>query len=152
MIIVNAAVWVAIHLSISFIVFLCPESFVLKFSRIYKINKWEKNGSIYENIKIRKWKHRLPEARKWFNKGSGKTAKDLRERGSLWKFELQTYRSELSHWMQMLPAPLFFFFNSPLAGWINMIYAILFNLPFIIIQRYNRSRLAKLKVLLLHRK
>ncbi|WP_226582687.1 glycosyl-4,4'-diaponeurosporenoate acyltransferase [Halobacillus litoralis] len=140
---INIAVWVVIHLTISVMVFLSPPSFIQMFSRVFSPCKWEKHGRFYEHFYIKKWKNRLPEARKWMNKGRGKKAMSIRDPEQTEIFYLMTNRSEISHWLQILPAPLFFLFNPVWAGWIMVAYALLFNLPFIMIQRYNRARLWK---------
>lgn len=57
---------------------------------------------------------------------------------------IETQRAEWTHWVSMLPAPLFFIWNPVWAGWLMILYALIANLPFIIIQRYNRPRLLKL--------
>ncbi|UOQ46565.1 glycosyl-4,4'-diaponeurosporenoate acyltransferase [Halobacillus salinarum] len=140
---INSAAWLVIHISLSIIIFYSPNSLILSAAPLYKLKNWEKGGAVYEKIRIKKWKPYLPEARKW--RRAGKSAKYLRSLENVQQFEMQTNRSELSHWLQILPAPFFFFFNSPVGGCLNVTYAILFNLPFIIIQRYNRSRLEKLR-------
>ncbi|MGP4076934.1 glycosyl-4,4'-diaponeurosporenoate acyltransferase CrtO family protein [Halobacillus sp. K22] len=137
--------WVIIHIGVSVLVSQLPASMVLSFSKLYQLKKWERNGRVYERLKIRKWKHVLPEARKWVNQGKGKTAVQLRNEKDFQALDLQTSRSELSHWAQILPSPLFFFFLPVWAGWVMILYAILFNMPFIIVQRYNRSRLERFR-------
>ncbi|MGI8314287.1 hypothetical protein [Halobacillus mangrovi] len=146
MILVNAIAWLVIHLSVSVIVSQFPSSLVMSFSKLYKLREWERHGAIYERMKIKQWKNRLPEAKKWVNHGKGKTGIRLRNEADYNEFVLATNRSELSHWLQILPAPLFFLFNTQLAGWIIMVYAILFNLPFIMVQRYNRARVEKIRI------
>jgi glycosyl-4,4'-diaponeurosporenoate acyltransferase len=139
----NIIVWLCIHLGVSSFVSIVPRSFVASFSLLYKIKNWERNGHVYERLGVKVWKGRLPEARKWFRRE--KTIAHIREMGNIQMFERQTNRSELSHWLQMLPALLFFLFHPPWAGWIMVAYAILFNVPFIMVQRYNRARLERLK-------
>lgn len=145
MILVNAVAWLVIHLIVSVIVSQFPSSVVMSFSKLYQLRGWERNGAIYQRMKIKQWKYRLPEAKKWVNHGKGKTGIRLRNEADFNKLILATNRSELSHWLQILPAPLFFLFNTPLAGWIIIVYAISFNLPFIMIQRYNRGRVEKIR-------
>ncbi|WLR47403.1 glycosyl-4,4'-diaponeurosporenoate acyltransferase [Halobacillus litoralis] len=141
--VVNVVAWLCIHLGVSSLVSVVPDAFVNAFAGIYRVKRWESQDKVYERLGVKKWKDRLPEARKWFRRE--KSAAHLR-RSSQWeRFEKQTNRSELSHWMQMLAAPFFFLFNPPWAGWIMVAYALLFNLPFIIVQRYNRVRLMRMK-------
>lgn len=141
--VVNIVAWLCIHLGVSGFVSVAPEAFVNAFAGIYRVRRWETQAKVYERLGVKKWKDRLPEARKWFRRG--KTAAHLRNPSQWDRFEKQTNRSELSHWVQMLAAPFFFLFNPPWAGWIMVVYAILFNLPFIIVQRYNRVRMMRVK-------
>ncbi|MGM0827837.1 MAG: hypothetical protein ACQEU4_06445 [Bacillota bacterium] len=55
-------------------------------------------------------------------------------------------RAELSHWLQMIPAPFFYILNSEVESWVMFLYGILFNLPLILVQRYNRMRIVKIVV------
>lgn len=143
MIWINAAAWLFIHVSISTIVYFLPPSFIASFSWLYMIRNWENDGKIYDVFKIKKWKHRLPEAGSWTKMGIAKSTLRLRHADDLAVFKREASRSELSHWLQILPAPLFFLFNDPLSGWFIMLYAFSFNVPFIMIQRYNRGRLQR---------
>lgn len=56
---------------------------------------------------------------------------------------IETQRAELTHWFLIPPAFLFFLWNPAWAGWVMVIYALVVNLPFIMIQRYNRPRLER---------
>lgn len=141
--VVNIVAWLCIHLGVSSLVSVAPQSFVNAFAGLYRVKSWETRTKVYERMGVKKWKGRLPEARKWFRRK--KTVAHLRKPSQWTRFEKQTNRSELSHWLQMLAAPFFFLFNPAWAGWIMMAYAVLFNLPFIIVQRYNRVRLMRVK-------
>ena len=56
-------------------------------------------------------------------------------------FAAETKRAELTHWLTIVPAPVFFLWNPVWAGWVIIAYALIANLPFIITQRYNRGRI-----------
>lgn len=148
--IINGLIWLFIHLAVSGITAMAPVSFIQLMQPLLKTKRWEGGGRIYRSFGIHKWKTMLPEARKWINKGKGKTAAEIRNVDAYEELEEQLARSELSHWMQILPAPLFFLFNPLWAGWIMIMYALLFNLPFIMIQRYNRARVSRLSARFLH--
>lgn len=139
----NIIAWLCIHLGVSGLVSIVPISFVAAFSWLFRMKSWERNGKVYERLGVKVWKRRLPEARRWFHRK--KSVTHIRKMENIQMFEWQTNRSELSHWFQMLPAPLFFLFNPAWAGWVMVGYAILFNAPFIIVQRYNRLRLERLR-------
>ena len=56
-------------------------------------------------------------------------------------FVRETRRAELGHWWAMACSPLFVLWNPPLASVLLVAYGVLVNLPFILIQRYNRLRI-----------
>jgi len=53
-------------------------------------------------------------------------------------------RAEFAHWLTMAGAPVFLLWNECWAELIMIVYALAVNLPCIIAQRYNRSRLRRL--------
>ena len=55
-------------------------------------------------------------------------------------FVRETRRAELTHWWAMACAPLFVLWNPPVAAALLVAYGVLVNLPFVLIQRYNRFR------------
>ena len=59
-------------------------------------------------------------------------------------FLYETKRAELTHWLTILPAPIFFLWNIRLAGIIMIVYVLIANIPCILLQRYNRARLSNL--------
>ena len=59
-------------------------------------------------------------------------------------FLYETKRAELTHWLTILPAPIFFLWNMWWVGIIMIAYALIANIPCILLQRYNRARLSNL--------
>ena len=96
----------------------------------------ERGGRVYERLRIRRWKDRLPEAGALFAGGVSKR----RLAGDLERFAAETRRAEYGHWLAMAFAPVFALWN-PLMGLVLMAtYSVVVNAPFIAIQRYNRQR------------
>ena len=56
-------------------------------------------------------------------------------------FARETRRAELAHWWAMCCGLLFVLWNPPLAAALLIGYGVVANLPFIVIQRYNRFRI-----------
>jgi glycosyl-4,4'-diaponeurosporenoate acyltransferase len=56
----------------------------------------------------------------------------------------ETCRAELTHWLTLLFAPLFFFWNPLWVGFFMIFYASMENFPLIMTQRYNRARLRRI--------
>lgn len=138
-ILINVLLWLIIHLLGAYIPSKFNAAFIQKFLWLDSVKQWEMN--IYEKLKIKSWKEKLPDGGDWTKGGIKKKHINIRSKEGRERFLLETKRAELSHWLQILPAPIFFTFNEPLAGVIMIIYAFSFNTPFIMIQRYNRYRL-----------
>ncbi|TXC85649.1 glycosyl-4,4'-diaponeurosporenoate acyltransferase [Metabacillus litoralis] len=137
----NVLLWLIIHLLGAYIPSKFNAAFINKFTLLDAVNQWE--IITYEKLKVKRWKEKLPDGGDWTKGGIKKKNINIRSKEGIERFLLETKRAELSHWLQILPAPIFFTFNDPLSGIIMIIYAFSFNIPFIIIQRYNRYRLIR---------
>ena len=113
---------------------------------IFRCHKWEQGGKIYEKLSIRKWHKRLPDMSRILpfmmpqKNLSGDYAKRLPEMIS------ETCVAEIVHIAISLMG-LYCLHLWPGAGSvvIVLLHSLLLNLPFIIIQRYNRPRLIRLQ-------
>lgn len=144
-IILNIIAWLAIHLSIALLSLQIPDYYFTQKKGWFKSFNWEKEGQFWEDfLHIRQWKDALPDSSSLFKSAFNKKKIACSDKESLEKFVIETQRAEWTHWFSMLPAPLFFIWNPVWAGWLMILYALIANLPFIIIQRYNRPRLLKL--------
>ncbi len=102
---------------------------------------FEAGGRWYRRrLLIGRWKDRLPEAGALFAGGVSKRQLPALDAAGLELFVRETRRAELGHWWAMACAPLFVLWNPPLAAALLLAYGVLVNLPFILIQRYNRIR------------
>jgi glycosyl-4,4'-diaponeurosporenoate acyltransferase len=142
-IIVDILAWLFIQLSIARLSLKISAKFLKDF-KLFKVLKFEREPSIYQTIfKIRYWKDKLPEGSKIIKSGFSKKELVTKNHEYLANFLIEINRGELAHWLQILPAPLFFLFNVEWVGWLMIGYALTFNVPFIMIQRFNRARLSK---------
>ncbi len=107
--------------------------------------RFEDGGRFYRRaLRIHRWKDRLPEAGALFDGGISKRELPGRDATGLAVFVRETRRAELAHWWAMACSPLFLLWNPPLASALLVAYGVLVNLPFIVVQRYNRFRLQPL--------
>ena len=108
--------------------------------------KWESEGDVYqETFKIKKWKPHLPDGATVLGRlGFPKKQLNGRSAGYFEAFVVETCRAEWTHWIFILFAPLFFLWNPPWVGVFMIVYALVENIPFIMAQRYNRYRFARL--------
>ncbi|QDI90142.1 glycosyl-4,4'-diaponeurosporenoate acyltransferase [Salicibibacter halophilus] len=143
LIIINILAWVFFHIGISVMTLKMPDRW-FKNGWLYKIRKWEQNGWFWKNyFRVPKWKAVVPDGAKLFKKGFEKTNLRKYDLSYLETFILESRRAELTHWLCIPPAILFFLWNPPWAGWIMVAYALIVNLPIIVLQRYNRARLER---------
>jgi len=143
-ILLDIAAWLIIHVGISYLMTRIPLSSFDTGLWLYKKKKWERDGKIYTRIfRLKQWKKRLPDGAALFKKGFQK--KHLRGLDDVYldSFIRETCRAELTHWIMFLLSPVFFMWNIWWVGIVMIIYAILANLPCIVIQRYNRIRLKR---------
>ncbi|WP_201715096.1 glycosyl-4,4'-diaponeurosporenoate acyltransferase CrtO family protein [Rossellomorea arthrocnemi] len=136
--------WISVHLSISFMTSTLSDNILLKSIVLFQPLKCESDGNLYTLLKIKVWKNLLPDAGGWFRSGVKKNEIGLSSYIGRQTFLRELNRAEISHWLQMLPAPLFFILNSGTLSWTMFLYGIFFNLPLILVQRYNRIRLLSL--------
>ncbi len=136
----NIAGWLVIQLGLAWLFLRLPERWFEWPSR----PKRRRGRLLYERILcIKSWKYRLPDAARWFEGGFAKGILSSRHPDYLRRFVLETRRGEICHWMAITCSPLFLLWN-PWWGFIaNLSYALLANLPCILVQRYNRSRLRR---------
>jgi glycosyl-4,4'-diaponeurosporenoate acyltransferase len=108
----------------------------------YRLLHREHQGKVYERrLFIKKWKAWLPDGAAWFTGGFAKKRLQSADADYLQRFVWETRRAEWTHWLTMVPTPLFFWWNDFWGSVVIVGYAILANVPCILVQRYNRARL-----------
>jgi glycosyl-4,4'-diaponeurosporenoate acyltransferase len=144
-VVIDFIAWFIIHMGVVLCIIHIPSKSFDPEGWLYRARNWEKNEGIYTKIlKIKKWKVYLPDGSKLL-KYRGFPKKRLEKKDDLYlaSFLQETCRAELTHWIIMLFAPLFFLWNKPGVGLIMIGYALIENLPLIMAQRYNRIRLKR---------
>lgn len=110
----------------------------------FKSYRWEQGGKFYLRIRIDRWKDKMPDMSKYVSKTVRKKMPLNRLNSDVTRrLVLETCVAEIVHWALILLSPMFLLLM-PTVGWgiAGMILSLLGNLPFIMIQRYNRPRLA----------
>lgn len=148
LLILNVSIWMFFHLTISLGLIKLPDLYLMdkhKLNALFEERDFERGGKFWRNVfSVHQWKDKLPDGASLFHAGYKKKKLLNNDVATMETFIKETKRAELTHWLLMLPAPFFFFWNPPWAGWIMILYAVLVNIPFIIIQRYNRIRLTRI--------
>jgi len=143
-VIVDTIAWFLIHMIISITIQRIPVTYFANDSFLFRIRKWENNGRIWnEWFKVKAWKHYIPDGKRLIGNGFEKKQLKEKSREYLSQFLMESRRAELTHWISIIPAPFFFLWNPIWAGWVMIVYALVFNIPIILTQRYNRPRLKR---------
>lgn len=112
---------------------------------LYKERKWEHGGEIYEKLfLVKRWKSRLPDIGDFFKWRFSKRHFKNININYIQTFLIESCKAEFAHWMIILSSFLFLFWGGPSMFFKFFMLSVVLNLPYIIIQRYNRPRLVKL--------
>jgi glycosyl-4,4'-diaponeurosporenoate acyltransferase len=109
-----------------------------------RARRFERGGRLYERIGIRRWKDRTPELGGLFADGVSKRSSG--GRGRLDRYAAETRRAEYTHWLVMAAGPFFVLWNPWYLSIAMLVYAVVANLPCLMIQRYNRARIDRIAV------
>lgn len=141
-----AIAWVVIEIGAGYIANKLPLRLFEHEGPLTRTRRWERDGAIYARLfRVHRWKDALPEAGAMFAGGFGKRGLRTRSRDQLDRFVAETRRAELTHWLAVVLSLTFFAWNSPVvAVWMPAI-GLVGNAPFIVVQRYLRPRLARLR-------
>ena len=111
----------------------------------YRSADWENGGKVYEKLGIKHWKDFLPDMSRIMPDMVKKKMTAAKEQGTD-VLIAETCVAECVHWaLMLLSLGIFFFWRGAWAVVFWLVYNLLGNLPFIIIQRYNRPRLVMLE-------
>ena len=110
----------------------------------YQSFRFEKNGAIYESLSIRKWQKKVPDMSKWFPRLIPKKQLPSDPFAALPSMITETCIAEITHVFLAVAALYCLALWPGLGGVIVTLLYEIFNLPYILIQRYNRPRLLAL--------
>ena len=140
--VVDVAAWAAFHAATGYAAHRLNERRLSSDGWLLRPRRFEVAGRWYRRrLRIGRWKDRLPEAGDLFAGGVSKRELVSPDDDGLEAFVRETRRAELGHWWAMACSPLFVLWNPPLAAALLIGYGVVANLPFIVIQRYNRFRI-----------
>lgn len=139
-------VWLVLQVSAALVCFNLPDRFFSPDSFFFRSHRFENGGRIYNTIfLVKRWKHLLPDGGTvWKKKGFKKKKLDNFSEENLNRFLIESARGELTHWLAIFPFWVFWFFTPPYVPWLMLLYALLANMPCILVQRFNRPRVIRL--------
>ncbi len=140
----DALAWAAVQVGAGFLAHRLPDRWLERDRGLLRERAWERDGAFYvDALRIRRWKHLLPEAGAVFPGGFDKRSLGPATAERLERHVRETRRAEVTHWLAMAPTPVFVACNPPPLAVLMPVYAIAVNGPCIAAQRYNRFRLAR---------
>lgn len=107
----------------------------------FKCFHWENNGRIYLKTRIQFWKDKVPDMSQYIKSVFRKRITVFRSADYLEDLIRETCVAEWVHLMLVFISPIYLVLLDGAAGVLSMIAYALGNVPFILIQRYNRPRL-----------
>lgn len=119
---------------------------------LFRCFDFEKNGMLYEKLNIRRWQARVPDMSKIFPKLMPPKNLSGNYEDRLPVMIQETCVAELTHIVvSVLGLPCLWMWSGVGGVAITAIFIIFLNVPYILIQRYNRPRLIRLQKKLLAR-
>lgn len=120
---------------------LCPAAGLTPTGPPYRCRDWEKGGRVYNKLHIRRWKDRLPDMSRLM---PDMVKKKLAAADPM-SLVQETCVAECVHcWLVALSVGMLFLWKSVWSWVLWLVYNLLGNVSFILIQRYNRPRLLRL--------
>ncbi|MEZ5236539.1 MAG: hypothetical protein AB7W59_25950 [Acidimicrobiia bacterium] len=138
----GSAAWVVISVVVGAAAAYLPVRLLARDTVVTRIRSWEAGGRPYRRLGVHRWKALLPEVN-GLGPGQRPSKAVLGGRQGVEPLLRETRRAEYVHlavavaglsfplWM---PAPL---------GFVMLAGGVAFNLPFVLVQRYNRARLLR---------
>lgn len=139
----DAAVWAGWSAVVGYTAHRLPRARLDHDNPFTRLRGWERGGRVYERVRIRRWKDVVPELGGAFRGGVSKRSLAARRTGALADFAVETRRAEMVHWAIPLVTPVFVLWNPPWLFAAMVGYAVVANLPCLVIQRYNRGRVLR---------
>jgi len=140
-IVVDVIAWGVFHAATGYAAYRLDESRLSRDGWLLRPRRFEAAGRWYRRwLRIDRWKDEVPEAGDLFRGGVSKRHLPAYDAAGLQLFVRETRRAELAHWWALCCGPVFLLWNPPLAAGLLIAYGVVANLPFVLIQRYNRFR------------
>ena len=128
-----------------------PRSLFCEYRFPYRTYKWEKGGKAYNRLHIKKWKNRLPDMSRVMRDMLPKKVTFDATSDNIDALIKETCVAECVHyWLCVFSVGIYLIWKN----YVGVILAFVFiacNIPFMMIQRYNRPHLIKLRQKLLKR-
>jgi glycosyl-4,4'-diaponeurosporenoate acyltransferase len=147
-VVLDVVVWAVVSTVTGYVTHRLPPQRFASDGFLTRLRPFEADGRWYERrLAIKSWKDRLPEAGAVFQGGFSKRSLRSASIDDLERFVVETRRAEVTHWVVLAAGPFFFLWNPWGLGLVMVAYAVVANVPCLVVQRYNRARLRRVVAL-----
>jgi glycosyl-4,4'-diaponeurosporenoate acyltransferase len=141
-VVVDAAVWAGWGTVVAGVASRLPADRFMTDGHLTRLRRWEQDGRFWRRTAVHRWKARVPELGALFGGTSKRHLPGGPQR--MVRMMAETRRGEVVHWAAALPVLAMPLWGPGWVAGVMVVYAVCANAPCIIIQRYNRGRLARL--------
>jgi glycosyl-4,4'-diaponeurosporenoate acyltransferase len=142
---VDVVVWTVLGVAVGYGAHRLSSTWLARDRGPTRLLRMEAGGRVYERVlRIQRWKRYLPDAGPVFSGGRAKRSLVTRAGGDLERFAVETRRAELTHWVLLAAGPFFLLWNPWSLALVMVAYAVVANVPCLLVQRYNRARIERL--------
>ena len=113
-------------------------------SALFAERKWENGGRVYHRLHISKWKSKLPDMSRYIKSMIAKRLHGSETTDDIRRLIEETCVAEAAHLALMMLSLGMFWIWQDIGGAICCLCYAAGNVPYIIIQRYNRPRLGRM--------
>jgi glycosyl-4,4'-diaponeurosporenoate acyltransferase len=141
---VDAGIWLVVHVVVGAIGHFLPDSVFASDRGWWRIRTFESEGRLWSRrFAVERWKDRLPEAGGWLPGGISKRRVPGRSGADLALLARETRRAEAVHVVSGLAGIAATAWNPAALAAANVVFALVFESPFVVVQRYNRARIER---------
>ena len=146
LLVINILYLIIFALIIGYGVRFIPENILNPYNFLFRERKWEREGRLYDRVfRVKSWKKYLPEGGEFYKVNAfNKKYLSSTDPEYLKRFAIETARAELTHILLVLLFLPSIFWNTLQNVFYIFIFTFSVNLPFIIVQRYNRIRFLRI--------
>lgn len=141
----DCLLWAGFGLASGYAMHRLPVRYLYRDGFLTRLFGFEREGRVYQRwLRIQVWKRYVPEASSLFGVGFSKHRLIRRDAEYFARFAAETRRAEITHWLQFALLVLMWLINPPSLALIMTAYALLSNVPCMLVQRHNRARLLRM--------
>ena len=128
-----------------------PRGLFSEYKFPYRAFKWERDGKFYNRLNIKKWKTKLPDMSRIMRDMLPKRVTYDATSDNIDALIKETCVAEcIHHWLCVFSVGIYLIWKDYVGVVLALVF-VAFNIPFMMIQRYNRPHLIKLRNKLLKR-